>query len=142
MPSELTFEIAEITELSGLSIPQIEQAISREGIEVRGRGRPRQFLDWDAFMFCLIGDLRHLGIDWKRIQGSTAFPWPIDDLSEIDKTHFLLLTPTADDDAFEVSPVMPDQIAKDLKSFNTTVGILIDAGAIKKRIETFARKRR
>src|SRR5262249_23674296 len=141
MPGELTFEIAEITELSGLSIPQIEQAISREGIEVRGRGRPRQFLDWDAFMFCLIGDLRRLGIDWKRIQGSTAFPWPIDDLSEIDKTHFLLLTPMADD-AFEVTPAMPDQIAKDLKSFNTTVGILIDASAIKKRIETFARKRR
>jgi hypothetical protein len=135
-----TFEIAEITKLSGLSIPQIEQAISRERIEVRGRGRPRQFLDWDAFMFCLIGDLRRLGIDWKRIQGSTAFPWPIDDLSEID--NFLLLTPTADDDAFEVTPVMPDEIAKDLKSFNATAGILIDAIAIKKRIETFVRKRR
>jgi hypothetical protein len=136
-----TFEIAEITKLSGLSIPQIEQAISRERIEVRGRGRPRQFLDWDAFMFCLIGDLRRLGIDWKRIQGSTAFPWPIDDLSEIDQTHFLLLTPTADD-TFEVTPVMPDEIAKDLKSFNATAGILIDAIAIKKRIETFVRKRR
>jgi hypothetical protein len=136
-----TFEIAEITKLSGLSIPQIEQAISRERIGVRGRGRPRQFLDWDAFIFCLIGDLRRLGIDWKRIQGSTAFPWPIDDLSEIDQTHFLLLTPTADD-TFEVTPVMPDEIAKDLKSFNATAGILIDAIAIKKRIETFARKRR
>jgi len=137
-----TFEIAEIKRLSGLSIGTIEQAISREGIEVRGRGRPRQFLDWDAFMFCLIGDLRRLGIDWKRIQGSTAFPWPIDDLSEIDKIPFLLLTPTADDDAFEVTPVMPGQIAKDLKSFNATAGILIDAIAIKKRIEVFARKRR
>ena len=135
-----TFEIAEIKKLSGLSIPQIEQAISRERIEVRGRGRPRQFLDGDAFMFCLIGDLRGLGIDWKRIQGSTAFPWPIDDLSEID--NFLLLTPTADGDAFEVTPVMHDEIAKDLKSFNATAGILIDAIAIKERIETFARKRR
>jgi hypothetical protein len=93
-------------------------------------------------MFCLIGDLRRLGIDWKRIQGSTAFPWPIDDFSEIDKTPFLLLTPTADDDVFEVTSVMPDQIAKDLKSFNATVGIMIDASAIKKRIEAFARKRR
>jgi len=137
-----TFGIAEIAELSGLTIPQIEQGISREGIEVRGRGRPRQFLDWDAFMFCLFGDLRRLGIDWKRIHGSTAFPWPIDDLSEIDKTPFLLLTPTADNDAFEVTSSMPNQIAKDLKSFKTTVGILIDASVIKKSIETFARKRR
>ena len=38
-----TFEIAEIAELSGLSIPQIEQAISREGMDVKGKGRPRQF---------------------------------------------------------------------------------------------------
>jgi hypothetical protein len=91
-------------------------------------------------MFCLIGDLRRrLGIDWRRIRGSTAFPWPIDDLSEIDKTRFLLLTPTTGG-GFDVSPVT--QITKDLKSFDATVGILIDASAIKKRIETFSRKGR
>jgi len=138
-----TFEIGDITKLSGLSIPQIEQAISRERIDVRGRGRPRQFLARDAFIFCLIGDLRNrLGIDWKRIRGSTAFPWPIDDLSEIDKIQFLLLTPTADDHDFDVNAVTRDEIGKDLKSFNTSVGILIDVMAIKKRIEIFARKRR
>jgi hypothetical protein len=130
-----TFGIAEIAKLSGLSIRQIEQAISREGMEVKGKGRPRQFERADAFNFCVIGAMRRLGIDWKRsVVGSTAFPWPIDDPSEIDKIQFLLLTPTADGDAFDVNPVTRDEIAKDLKSCNTTVGILIDVSAIKKRI--------
>jgi hypothetical protein len=137
-----TFGIAEIAKLSGLSISQVEQAISREGIDVQGKGRPREFLAMDAIMFCLIGELRRrLGIDWRRIRGSTAFPWPIDDLSEIDKTHFLLLTPTPGG-GFNVSPATPDQITKNLKSFGATVGILIDVRAIKKRVETFSQKRR
>jgi hypothetical protein len=136
-----TFGIAEIAELSGLTIPQIEQGISREGIEVRGRGRPRRFLPRDAFIFCVIGEMRRLGIDWGRIEGSTAVPWPIDDPFQIDRTQFLLLTPMANG-GLDPTYVTGAQIAKHLKSFKTSGGILINASAIAKRIETFARKRR
>ena len=129
-----------MADLSGLSIPQIEQAISREHIDVRGRGRPRQFLATDAFTFCVIGEIRRrLGVDW-RIVGSTASPWPIDDPFKIDKTKFLLLTPMADG-AFDITTVTPDEIAMRLKSFKAFAGIVIDAGAIARRIESFARKR-
>jgi hypothetical protein len=137
-----TFGIAEIAKLSGLSIPQIEQAISRERMDVKGKGRPRQFEQADAFNFCVIGAMRRLGIDWKRsIVGSTAFPWPISDAIEINEPQFFLLTPLADG-SFDIDLVFPDQIEKHLKSFKVSAGILIDASAIAKRIETFARKRR
>jgi hypothetical protein len=135
-----TFGIAEIADMSGLSISQIEQAISRERIDVRGRGRPRQFLATDAFTFCVIGEIRRrLGVDW-RIMGSTASPWPIDDPFKIDKTELLLLTPMADG-AFDITTVSPDEIAMHLKSFKAFAGIVIDASAIARRIESIARKR-
>ena len=140
-PEMDTFGIAEIAELSGLTIPQIEQGISRERIEVRGKGRPRQFLPRDAFTFCVIGEMRRLGIDWGRIEGSTAGPWPIDDPFEIDRTLFLLLTP-ASNGSLDLTYVTHGQIAKHLKSFKASGGILIDASAIARRIETFARKQR
>lgn len=137
-----TFGIAEIAKLSGLSIPQIEQAISREGMDVKGKGRPRQFEQADAFNFCVIGEMRRLGIDWKRsIVGSTAFPWPISDAIEIKEPQFFLLTPLGDG-SFDIDLVLPDQIERHLKSFKASAGILIDASAIAKRIEVFARKRR
>ena len=135
-----TFGIAEIAELSRLSIPQIEQAISREGMDVKGKGRPRQFEPADAFNFCVIGAMRRLGIDWKRVVGSTAFPWPISDPFEIKENHFVLLTLMADD-TFDIDIVAPNQIKKQLKTFKASAGILIDANAIAKHIETFARKR-
>jgi hypothetical protein len=137
-----TFGIAEIAKLSGLSIRQVEQAISREGMQVKGKGRPRQFETADAFNFCVIGAMRRLGIDWKRsVVGSTAFPWPISDAIEINE-EFFLLTPLDDDGSFDIDLVRPKQIVERLKSFKTSAGILIDANAIAKRIETFARKRR
>jgi hypothetical protein len=136
-----TFGIAEIAELSGLSIRQIEQAISREGMEVKGKWRPRQFERADAFSFCVIGAMRRLGIDWKRsVVGSTAFPWPISDPFEINE-QFFLLTPLADG-SFDIDLVRPKRIVEHLKSVKASAGILIDANAIAKRIETFARKRR
>jgi hypothetical protein len=144
-----TFEIAEISEMSRLSIPQIEQAISRERLPVQGegrRGRPRQFSAADAFTFCVIGEMRRLGIDWKRIIGSTAFPWPIAD--EIDKMEFLLLTPMLDNHRtasepkkLDINPVTPQEMAVDFRAFKAGAGVLIDARAIAKRIETFARRR-
>jgi hypothetical protein len=137
-----TFGIAEIAKLSGLSIRQVEQAISREGMQVKGKGRPRQFETADAFNFCVIGAMRRLGIDWKRsVVGSTAFPWPISDAIEINE-EFFLLTPLDDDGSFDIDLVRPKQIVERLKSFKTSAGILIDANAIAKRIETFAMKRR
>jgi hypothetical protein len=135
-----TFGIAEIAELSGLSIPQIEQAISREGMDVKGKGRPRQFEPADAFNFCVFGAMRRLGIDWKRVVGSTAFPWPISDPFEIKENQFVLLTLMADD-TFDIDIVTPNQIRKQLKTFKASAGILIDSNAIAKHIETFARKR-
>jgi hypothetical protein len=136
-----TFEIAEISEMSRLSIPQIEQAISRERLPVQGegrRGRPRQFSAADAFTFCVIGEMRRLGIDWRRIIGSTAFPWPIADVFE---GEFVLLTPMANGESFDISPVTPDDMAGHLRTFKADAGVLIDASAIAKRIETFARRR-
>jgi hypothetical protein len=136
------FTITEIAKLAGLSIPQIEQAISREGVGVKGTGRPRQFEMEDAFNFCVIGAMRRAGIDWKRsIVGSTAFPWPIDNASEIE-TDFFLLTPMTNKSYFDISPVVPKDISEHLKSMKASIGILIDASAIKKRIEAFARKRK
>jgi hypothetical protein len=136
------FTITEIAGLSGLSIPQIEQAISREGVGVKGKGRPRQFEMEDAFTFCVIGAMRRAGIDWRRsIVGSTAFPWPIDKASEID-TDFVLLTPMTNNSYFDISPMAPEDISEHLKSVKSNIGILIDASAIKKRIEAFARKRK
>src|SRR5262245_25417205 len=111
-----TFGIAEIAELSGLSIAQIGQAISREGMEVKGKGRPRQFEPVDAFNFCVFGVMRRLGIDWKRVVGSTAFPWPISDPFEIDETQFVLLTPMADH-TFDIDIVTPNRIGKQFSSF-------------------------
>jgi hypothetical protein len=145
------FEIAEISEMSGLSIPQIEQAISRERLPVQGeggKGRPRQFSPSDAFTFCVIGEMRRLGIDWKRIIGSTAFPWPIADVFEIGKTEFFLLTPMLDSHRTEdvpkkldISPVTLKSVARNLRELKTGAGVLIDASAIAKHIETFARRR-
>jgi hypothetical protein len=148
-----TFEIAEISEISGLSIPQIEQAISRERLPVQGeggKGRPRQFSAADAFTFCVIGKMRRLGIDWQRIIGSTAFPWPIADVFEIDEMEFFLLTPmldnhrTASEDVpkkLDISLVTPQDMAGHLRAFKAGAGVLIDASAIAKRIKTFARRR-
>jgi hypothetical protein len=133
-----TFEIAEISEMSGLSIPQIEQAISREELPVEGKGRPRQFSVADAFTFCVIGEMRRLGIDW-RIVGSIAFPWPIDDVFEIRKSEFLLLTPMANG-KFDISRVTQHDMAGHLRAFKAGAGVLIDASSIAKRIETFARR--
>jgi hypothetical protein len=134
------FKIAEIKELSGLSIPQIEQAISREEVRVQGKGRPRQFLPEDAFTFCVIGEMRHLGIDWRRIVGSTASPWPIDNVFEIRKGEFLLLSPMANGETFDISLVTPHDMAGHLRAFKAGAGVLIDASSIVKRIQTFARR--
>jgi hypothetical protein len=147
-----TFEIAEISEMSGLSIPQIEQAISRERLPVQGgggKGRPRQFSAADAFIFCVIGEMRRLGIDWKRIIGSTAFPWPIADVFEIDEMEFFLLTPmldnhrTASEDVpkkWDISLATPQDMAGHLRAFKAGAGVLIDASAIAKRVQTVARR--
>jgi hypothetical protein len=149
-----TFEITEIREMSGLSIGQIEQAISRERLPVQGEGRrghARQFSVADAFNFCVIGEMRRLGIEWKRIVGSTAFPWPIAgaDVFEIRKTDFFLLTPmlrrhVVSKDAakkLDITPVKPKQITGDLRASKAGAGILIDASEIAKRIEIFVRRR-
>jgi hypothetical protein len=150
-PQMRNFEIAEISEMSGLSIPQIEQAISRERLPVQGegrKGRPRQFSAADAFTFCVIGEMRRLGIDWKRIIGSTAFPWPIANVFEINKMEFFLLTPMLDNrrtasepKSLDINLVTPQDMAADLRAFKAGAGVLIDASAIAKRIETFARRR-
>jgi|SRR6516165_4598382 hypothetical protein len=134
-----TFEIVEISNMSGLSIGQIEQAISREKLPVQGKGRPRQFLRQDAFNFCLIGEMRKLGIDWKRIVGSTAIPWPVPDVFELDGNHFLLLAPMPDGN-LDMNITTADDILRDLRALKASGGILIDASVIAKRIEVFARR--
>jgi hypothetical protein len=148
-----TFEIAEISQMSGLTIPQIEQAISRERVPVQGeirKGHARQFSVADAFNFCIFGEMRRLGIDWKRIIGSTVFPWPIEDLFEIGKTEFFLLTPmlgnhrTPSEDApkkLDISLVTPEDMAGHLRAFKAGAGVLVDASEIAKRIGAFARRR-
>jgi hypothetical protein len=144
-----TFEIAEIKEMSGLSIPQIEQAISRERLPVQGEGSPgraRQFSVADAFNFCVIGEMRRLGIDWKRVIGSTAMPWPTEDVFEIDKQEFFLLTPmlgnhrTASEDApknWEINLVPPDELLGYLRAYKARAAVVLDASEIAKHIETF-----
>jgi hypothetical protein len=134
-----TFDITEIRDMSGLTIGQIEQAISREKIFVQGKGRPRQFLPEDAFTFCIIGEMRKLGVDWKRIVGSTAFPWPVSEVLEGDQ--FFLLTPLSDG-SLDIIPTTVDEILRDLRAAKASGAILIDAAVIAKRIETFARKHR
>ena len=148
-----TFEIVEISFMSGLTIGQIEQAISRERMPVQGeirKGHARQFSTVDAFNFCVIGEMRRLGIDWKRIIGSTAFPWPIADLFEIGKTEFFLLTPmlgnhrTASEHApkkLDISLITPEDMAGHLRAFKAGAGVLIDASEIAKRIDNFSRRR-
>jgi hypothetical protein len=148
-----SFEIAEIREMSGLSIPQIEQAISRERLPVQGEGRPgrpRQFSVADAFNFCVIGEMRRLGIDWKRVIGSTAFPWPTTDVFEVDKQEFFLLTPmldnhrTASEDVpkkWDINRVTPDEMAGYLRAFKARAAVVLDASEIAKHIEIFARRR-
>jgi hypothetical protein len=135
------FDISEISEMSGLSVPQIEQAISREELRVQGKGRPRQFLPADAFTFCVVGEMRRLGIDWRRIVGSTAFPWPIDDVFEIRKNQFFLLTPMANGEFFDISPVTLSESAHRLRALKAGAGVLIDRSSIAKRIDAFARRR-
>jgi hypothetical protein len=135
-----TFDIAQIAEMSGLSVPQIEAAISREKLPVQGKaekGRARQFLAEDAFTFCIIGEMRKLGIDWKRIVGSTAFQWPIRDV--LDGYQFFLLTPLSDD-SLDITVTTAGKILRDLRSYKALGAILIDGGAIAKRIEAFARR--
>jgi hypothetical protein len=148
-----TFEITEISDMSGLSIPQIEQAISRGRLPVQGEagpGRARQFSTTDAFNFCVIGEMRRLGIDWKRIIGSTAFPWPMEDLFDIGKTEFFLLTPmldnhrTGSEDApkkLDINKVTPKDMAVHLRVVKAGAGVVLDASEITKRIEAFARRR-
>jgi hypothetical protein len=137
-----TFDITQISELSGLTTGQIEQAISREQLEVEGQGRPRKFTANDAFTFCLIGELRALGLDWKRIVGSTSFPWPLDvaDVFELDGNQFFLLRPISG--YLDISLTTTDDILRDLRAFKASGAILIDASAIARRVEkTFARRR-
>jgi hypothetical protein len=140
-----TFDIQEISDMSGLTIGQIEQAISRLKMPVQGvrNGLARQFSEVDAFNFCFIAEVRRLGIDWKRIIGSTAFPWPVEDPFEIPKTELLLLTPMLDsrreasEDApkkLDISLVTPDDIAGHLRALKTGVGVVVDASEIAKRI--------
>jgi hypothetical protein len=147
-----TFDINEISEMSGLSIGQIEQAIHRGQLPVQGeggRGHARQFSVADAFNFCFIAEVRRLGIDWKTIAGSTAFQWPIaEDVFEIRKTDFILLTPmlnrrTAVQDApkkFDITWVKPKQITGDLRASKSGACVLVDASEIVTRIEIFARR--
>jgi hypothetical protein len=143
-----TFELPEISQISGLSTGQIEQAISRNRLQLQGEGRPgraRQFSPMDAFMICILGELRRLGLDWKCIVGSTAFPWPIDDLFKIDKMEFFLLTPIPDQrrgvpKKFEISLVTPEDFAGHLRAYKAGAGVLIDASVIAKRIKAFAKQ--
>jgi ribosome-associated protein YbcJ (S4-like RNA binding protein) len=147
-----TFDINEISEMSGLSIGQIEQAIHRGQLLLQGeggRGHARQFSEVDAFHFCLIGELRRFGVDWKSIVGSTAFPWPIaEDLFEIRKMGPLLLTPMVSrrgEDApkmLDINPVKSKQIMRELRDSGAVAGVVIDASEIVTRIEIFARRRK
>jgi hypothetical protein len=146
-----TFDINEISEMSGLSIGQIEQAIHRGQLPVQGeggRGHARQFSELDAFNFCLMAEVRRLGIDWKTIAGSTAFQFPIaENLFEIRKMGFFLLTPMVSrrgEDApkmLDINPVKSKQITGDLRTSKAVSGVVIDAGEIVRRIEIFVRRR-
>ena len=66
--------------------------------------------------------MRRLGIDWKRVVGSTAFPWPISDPFEIKENQFVILKLMADD-TFDIDIVAPNQIKKQLKTFKASAGI-------------------
>jgi hypothetical protein len=136
-----TFDIAQIAEMSGLTIPQIEAAISREKLQVQGkgeRGRPRPFSAEDAFTFCVISEMRKLGVDWKRIVGSTAFPWPVSEV--LDGDQFFLLTPLSDG-SLDLNRTTPKKILNVLrKQYKASGAIVIDGGAIARRIEAFARR--
>jgi hypothetical protein len=135
-----TFEIAEISEMSGLTNGQIEQAISRGKLPVQEvrNGLARQFSELDAFNFCLIAELRRLGIDWKRVIGSTAFSWPDEDPFEIGKTEYLLLTPIPESEKLDISLITLDDMAGALRVLKAGAGVVVDASEIAKRI----RKRR
>jgi hypothetical protein len=130
-----TFDIYEIAEMSDLTVGQIEQAISREQLPIEGEGRPRKFTRGDAFTFCVIGEMRRLGIDWKKIIGSTRFPWPIALASvfELDENQFFLLTPIKE--YLDINLTTTGDILRDLRAFKAIGAILIDASVITRRIE-------
>ena len=135
-----TFSITQIAEMSSLTIGQIEQAFSRHELSVRGKvgkNRAREFLAEDAFSFCIIGEMRKLGIDWKRIVGSTAHPWPVADV--LDGNQFFLLTPMSDG-YLDFSVTTASKILRNLRAYKASGAILIDGGAIARRIEAFAKR--
>jgi hypothetical protein len=87
--------------------------------------------------------MRGVGVDWRRIIGSTSFPWPIAaaEVFELDGNQFFLLTPMANG-YLNISLTTTDDILRDLRAFKASGAILIDASAIARRIEkTFARRR-
>ena len=131
--------------MSGLTIPQIEQAISRERLPVQGEGSPgraRKFSVVDAFDFCVIAEMRRLGVDWKRVIGSTAFPWPVTDVFEVDRQEFFLLTPMPDNHRrasedvkqWDINPVTPDEMLGYLRAYKARAGVVLDASEIAKHI--------
>jgi hypothetical protein len=139
-----TFDIQEIRDMSGLTIGQIEQAISRGKLPVQDvrNGLARQFSVVDAFNFCVIGEMRRLGIDWKRVIGSTAFPWPVTDVFEVDKQEFFLLTQMPDNHRrasedvkqWDINPVTPDEMLGYLRAYKARAGVVLDASEIAKHI--------
>jgi hypothetical protein len=144
------FDIQEISDMSGLTIGQIEQAIHRFKMPVQEvrNGLAREFSELDAFNFCFIAEVRRLGSDWKIIAGSTALPYPFaEDLFEIRKIGFFLLTPMISrhgEDApkmLDITPVKSKQITAQLRASKAVAGVVIDAGEIVRRIEIFVRRR-
>ena len=103
----------------------------------------------DAFDFCVIAEMRRLGVDWKRVIGSTAFPWPVTDVFEVDRQEFFLLTPMPDNHRrasedvkqWDINPVTPDEMLGYLRAYKARSGVVLDASEIAKHIETFARRR-
>jgi hypothetical protein len=144
-----TFDIQEIRDMSGLTIGQIEQAISRGKLPVQDvrNGLARQFSVVDAFNFCVIGEMRRLGIDWKRVIGSTALPWPVTDVFEVEKKEIFLLTPmhnnhrTASGDAkhWNIELIRPDEMLGYLRAYKARAGVVLDASKIAEHIDAFAR---
>jgi len=152
----MAFSIDEVADLSGLTVGQIEQAISRWGIGIWARPEPglaRRFLPADLFTLIAVSELLKLGLGWRGAREALA-AFPLCELGEDgmpvdicpgyhgpDRQIYYLIYPA--DLGFASVITSADNIASSFALMaKTPSAILFDATAIADRVERAIKKRR
>jgi hypothetical protein len=138
-----------VVETSGLTSGQVDQLISRWGVEPDGPrvGATRLFYETDLFVFIVAGELARLGLDQKSIAHAVhSLPLlPRDPESFAPQATYanpgqaicLVFLPRGDSKEFSATGhfVPKDVVGQVFGAFASCGAIVLDAGAIAARIE-------